>query len=262
MKLLLINSSARTDGNTQRVIELLARDLLAFAREKSLDLSTERVMLARLSIKSCLGCRLCFDRAEQSCPHRDDLLALYEQLRAADGYVFASPVYVEDVNGIMKTMIDRLAFLCHRPSLYGKSTFVLTTSGIGSSRHAISSMSRAFGTWGIKIVGSAQFRMGALTAREEVASRYGKTIARAAKKFLKQLTQKPFRPSAYSLIAFAVQQKMWRRPGVDHDSVDYRYWLDSGWLDRGCRYYNPALARSFRALFFRKVGQFIALFFG
>jgi multimeric flavodoxin WrbA len=262
MKLLLINSSARLDGNTQRIIELFERGLLASARKKSLDLTTERVMLARLSLKNCLGCRLCFDRGEQFCPHRDDLLALYEKLRAADGYVFASPVYVEDVNGIMKTMIDRLAFLCHRPSLYGKSAFVLTTSGIGSSRHAISSMSRAFGTWGIKMVGSAQFRMGALTAREDVESRYGETIVRSAKTFLDQLTQQPFRPSAYSLIAFAVQQRMWSRAGVDHDSVDYRYWQDSGWLDRGCRYYNPALGRTFRALFFRKIGQIISLFFG
>lgn len=262
MKLLLINSSARPDGNTARVMALFERHLLASAKKQPFDLDLEHIRLSQFALKPCLGCRVCFDHGEQFCPHRDDLLALYEKLRAADGFIFASPVYVEDINGMMKTMIDRLAFLCHRPSLYGKSAFLFTTSGIGSSRHAQTTMSKAFGTWGIKTVGHAQFRLGALTCKEEIESRFGLAIERHAQNFIRQLVQTPFRPSAYSLIAFAVQQALWSRKDVDHTSVDYLFWSDSGWLNRGRRYYAPALARSPRALLLHAVGRLIALFFG
>ena len=261
MKLLLINSSARVGGNTARVMELFEQDLLSLARETALDLEIERIPLARLSLKPCLGCRACFDRGEAACPHHDDLLSLYERMQAADGYIIASPVYVEDVNGTLKTMIDRMAFLCHRPALYGKSALLFTTSGIGSSRHALTTMEKAFGTWGIKTAATARYNLGALTEREEVAARYGKQIDHTARLLLKRMCQSPFRPSLYSLIAFTVQQALWSRPSVDHDTLDYRYWSESGWLERGRRYYDPALARSIKARVARGLGKIIALFF-
>ena len=176
MKLLLINSSGRTAGNTARVMDLLEQNFMKIARETALDLTCERISLTQLSLKPCIGCRACFDRGESSCPQQDDLLMLYEKMREADGYVIASPIYVEDVNGILKTMIDRMAFLCHRPALYGKSALLFTTSGIGSSRHALTTMTKGFGTWGIKTAATMQFSLGALTAREEVAVRYEKKI--------------------------------------------------------------------------------------
>ncbi len=261
MKLLLIQSSGRTHGNTARVMDAYAHALQALANESAIELELDRIDLARLSILPCIGCRTCFDRGEDSCPHQDDVLSLYARMRLADGYLIASPIYVEDINGTLKTMIDRMAFLCHRPALFGKSAFLFTTNGIGSSRHALATMSKAFGTWGIKTAGQAQFRLGALSTRDEIAARYGKAIERDARRFFRQLLRQPFRPSMYSLIAFTVQQSLWSKSSVDHDTVDYRYWRDSGWLERGRRYYVPALARSPKAILARGLGKIIALFF-
>jgi multimeric flavodoxin WrbA len=262
MKLLMINSSGRAAGNTARVMDLLEQNFNTIARETALDLTVERVSLARLALKPCIGCRACFDRGEAFCPQKDELLALYEKMREADGYVIASPIYVEDVNGMLKTMIDRMAFLCHRPALYGKSALLFTTSGIGSSRHALTTMTKAFGTWGIKNAATMQLSLGALTPREEVEKRFARKIASAARKFLRERMLSPFRPSFYSLIAFTVQQALWSRNGVDHDTVDYRYWQDSGWLDRGRWYYLAAQKHTPKALLARGLGKFIALFFG
>ena len=93
MKLLLLNSSARAGGNTARTMDLLEENLVALAKQNGLALTCERVSLARLALKPCIGCRACFDRGETTCPQQDELLALYERMRAADGYVIASPVY-------------------------------------------------------------------------------------------------------------------------------------------------------------------------
>ena len=262
MKLLLINSSGRTGGNTARVMALFEESLAAEAKMYGVELELVRVNLAQLGLLPCLGCRACFDRGEEACPRKDGLLALQDQLRAADGYLFASPVYVEDVNGTMKTLIDRMAFVCHRPAFYGKHALVFTTSGIGSSNHALNTMRTALSTRGVRVSGGLKFRLGALSTLEETRARYGKSINRAASSFLRTLRQKPFRPSFYSLLAFSVQQSYWRTHKAERETFDHRFWSQSGWLNQGRRYYDPTMACSPLATLAYALGKVVALFFG
>lgn len=262
MKLLLINSSARTGGNTGRVMNLFEESLLSLAREQGITLTLTRVNLAQRDLLPCLGCRACFDRGEEACPRKDDLLQLRNELLDADGYLIASPVYVEDVNGTMKTLIDRLAFFSHRPALFGKAALLHVTSGSGSSNHALHTMRTAFGTWGIRVVKGQKFCLGALTSEEEIRAHYGASISRAAASLLAALRQQPFRPSFFSLLAFSVQQAMWHRDAKIKHSFDLQFWQQSGWLDRGRRYYDPALARGPRAVVAYLLGKLITLFFG
>ena len=105
-----------------------------------------------------------------------------------------------------------------------------------------------------------QLSLGALTPREEVNKRYGKRISAAAARFVRDLTL-PFRPSFYSLIAFTVQQALWKRDRVDHASFDYRFWQENGWLDYGRWYYDAAQKRTPRVLLARLLGKLTALFF-
>lgn len=261
MKLLLINSSGRTSGNTARVLTLFEESLAAEATKNSFALELVRVNLAQLDLLPCLGCRACFDRGEETCPRKDGLLALRDQMLAADGYLFASPVYVEDVNGTMKTLIDRMAFVCHRPAFFGKHALVFTTSGIGSSNHALNTMRTALGTWGVRVSRGLKFRLGAISTLEETRTRYSKSIDHAASEFLQAL-RKPFLPSFYSLLAFSVQQSYWRTHEVERETFDHRFWSQSGWLDHGRLYYDPVMAHSFRASFAYALGKVIALFFG
>lgn len=262
MKLLLINSSARVSGNTGRVMDLYEEALSVLSRELDIEIVTERVNLARLNLKTCLGCRACFDLGEEKCPLHDELLPLRDRLRAADGYVIASPVYVEDVNSVMKNWIDRMAFTSHRPAFYGKTALLYITSGIGSSNHALRTMQTAFGTWAIKTLGGEKYRLGASTEAVEIRSRYEAKIQRSARRLVCSIQQQPFRPSFYSLLAFTVQQVLWRGKEAYLNTYDYAFWQDAGWLERGRRYYDPAMARSPKALVARLLGKFIALFFG
>ncbi|MEA4938456.1 MAG: flavodoxin family protein [Christensenella sp.] len=262
MKLLLINSSARAGGNTARVMDLYEVAFSALARELGVEIETEQVNLSRLSPKTCLGCRACFDLGEEKCPLHDELLPLRDRLLTADGYVIASPVYVEDVNSVMKNWIDRMAFTSHRPALFGKTALLYTTCGIGSSNHALRTMQTAFGTWAMKTIIGGKYRLGAITEPEEIRRRYAKQISRSARRLVSSIQKKPFRPSLYSLIAFTVQQTYWRRNKAYFNTFDYAFWNSAGWLDNGRRYYDPAMARSLRASVARLLGKFVALFFG
>ncbi len=262
MKLILINSSARVGGNTGRVMTQFEEAFSRLARERKIAIETECVNLARLPLKACMRCRVCFDKGEQNCPLKDELLPLWERMHAADGYVIASPVYVEDVNGVMKNWIDRMAFTSHRPAFFGKRALLFTTSGIGSSNHALNTMSTAFGTWGIKVTQRMRFRLGALSEPDEIRLRYGDAINRTASQYLNALQQQHFTPSFYSLLAFTVQQAYWRKHERERDTYDSLFWQEQGWLFAGRRYYDRSMERSFRALVARQVGKIVALFFG
>lgn len=261
MRIVMLVSSGRRGGNTDGISVLLEKELLLLAQSKHTELVIDKYMLGHQDIRNCRGCRACFDRGEQSCPLKDDLHLLWEQLREADGIVLGSPVYVEDINGVMKNWIDRMAFNSHRPGLAGKAAYVYTTSGAGSSNHAIRTMQTALSTWGVYIAGSDRFRAGGLSKIDELKARHGKIIRKAAERLFDAIHDKrPLKPSFYLLVAFSVQQISWRRE-EDKASVDYRYWAGNGWLDKGCRYYFPDRANPLKVLASRLIGKAVALFF-
>jgi hypothetical protein len=68
MKILSIVSSYRMDGNTGRTVSLIEEQLQKEAAQRHVSLEIERISLGRLDVRTCRGCRLCFDRGEDMCP--------------------------------------------------------------------------------------------------------------------------------------------------------------------------------------------------
>ena len=104
-KVLCIESSARTGGLTAT----LADECLAGAREAGAE--TEIVRLKDLKIERC---RMCDEqgwgecRKAGRCVIADDFAGVFENLRAADGLILATPVYFADLSESMKALVDRL----------------------------------------------------------------------------------------------------------------------------------------------------------
>ncbi len=119
MKILSLVSSYRRGGNTERIVNLIEKELLSLAEKEKITLEIERMPLAYLDIRTCRGCRACFDHGEEKCPLKDDVLSIRDRMLQVDGILAASPIYVEDVNAIMKNWIDRMAYICHRPAFAG-----------------------------------------------------------------------------------------------------------------------------------------------
>ncbi len=124
MKIISLVSSYRINGNTNTAVSLIEKQLLSIADKENIALEVEKIQLGHLDIKTCCGCRVCFDKGEGKCPLKDDLLEIWDKIHQTDGILVASPVYVEDVNGIMKNWIDRMAFNCHRPAFAGKTVYI------------------------------------------------------------------------------------------------------------------------------------------
>lgn len=262
MKILSLTSSCRKGGNTDRLVELIEKELFSFAEKEKITLEVERIPLAYLDIGICRGCRVCFDNNEAKCPLKDDLLSIRDKMIQADGILAASPVYVEDVNGIMKNWIDRMAFNCHRPAFAGKSAYVVTTSGTGSTSHSLKTISFAFMSWGISIAGKSSFRAGALMETADMETKFINKIREAARTLFNSIRDNTVvQPSFYSLIVFKVQQKYWLKAAGYHDTYDYKYWNDKGWIDKNCDFYVPHCTNPVKKIIARFIAAIAAKFF-
>ncbi len=254
MKLLLINGSYRKNGNTDQILELIHTELEQLSAQSQVSLEIESISLARLDLAPCRGCRACFDRGEEKCPVKDQMSEIRAKMRDADGLVIACPVYVNDVNGITKTWIDRMAYACHRPEFAGKCAYLIATVGSGPTSHAMQTLQFALSSWGYHITGKAGLKMGAITRPPETQEKFQTQASKAAQAIFTALgKQKVLNPSFMSLMIFRIQQKSWRRNG-DPQSVDYLYWKDKGWLEEKRNFYIEHRANPFKTGLARLAG--------
>ena len=261
MKILTLMSSFRKHGNTAHVVELFHQELKRLGEQNGEPIEIEMLQVGHMDLGLCRGCRACFDLGEEKCPLKDELLAVKDKILAADGILAASPVYVDDVNGIMKNLIDRLAHVCHRPQFAGKTVYLLATSGGSPAGHTLRTLSTAWLTWGAHLAGSASFMTGAKMPPDEISERYQEKIARSAGKFFRAVHQERYRnPSFINLIVFRTQQRAWSN--APQDSLDYQYWKQQGWTDPQCSYYIPHRAGILKTGPARGVGWFLSLFMG
>lgn len=262
MRIISIVSSGRKNGNTERIVRHIQEEFLLIAITKNLKVEFEQIYLANSDIKFCRGCRICFDKGEDSCPLKDMLLNIRDKISQADGVIFASPVYVEDINGIMKNWIDRMAFNCHRPAFAGKAAVIVTTSGVGSSNHALKTMKSALLTWGFHISAQSKFRTGGFIEDEQINSRYGNKIKVIANKLFDTIYgHRAEYPSFYSLMVFKVQQKYWQKTKKEWNTFDYFYWKSKGWIEKTCNYYIRHNSSLIKVKLAEIVGNIISIFF-
>jgi multimeric flavodoxin WrbA len=252
-------SSGRKKGNTARIVQMIAAHLDTIAARHDEPLDFETRYLAHMDLRPCLGCRTCFDRGEDKCPLKDDLPTIKAKVDAADGIILASPVYVNDVNGVAKTWIDRLAYVCHRPAFAGKCAYLIATVADSPTSHTLRTMDIALRTWGFHIAGQAGYKMGALMPQDEVARRYQGETAEVAEALFQAIRDQAFlRPSFLSLMMFKIQQQSWQEE--DPDSYDYAYWKKQGWFDPDCTFFIAHRANPVKVALARLTGSVLARF--
>jgi len=195
MKILALVSGHRKKGNTARIVQTIEAHLQAIAARQQQPLEFDTLYLGDLNVQFCRGCRTCFDRGEDKCPLKDDVPVIRARMDAADGVIVASPIYMDDVNGIAKNWIDRLACISHRPAFGGKCAYPLVTVGSSQTGHALRTLNAALLVWGFHLMEQA-----------ELERRYQREAARVAEQLFRAVVeQQALRPSFVSLLAFKIQ---------------------------------------------------------
>lgn len=196
----------------------------------------EIVALCDYRIETCRGCKLCFEKGEEFCPSKDDRDLLIEKIMASDGVVFASPNYSFQVSGIMKTFLDRLGFVFHRPCFHGRTFTSIVAQGVYGGRRIVKYLDFVGGGLGFDVVKGSCFTAFEPMTEKELHKR-DKALAKQSKRFYERLNDPSLKvPSLFELMVFRMARTSMRIT-LDDSNLDYRYYTERGWFDSD--YYYP-----------------------
>jgi multimeric flavodoxin WrbA len=202
--------------------------------------------LADYEIKHCLGCQRCILR-DVPCPQEDDAERVLSQIREADGLILSSPVYMLNVTGKLKSLIDRSASWFHRPVLVGKPALVASSTAGSGLKETLDYLEKVIIQWGAHPTD----RIGRSLTKP-------RTIEKSnLSRFLWHLRHAPdrYRPSLQQLIFYQVQKVV----ALKTSPVDRTYWEAQGWDE--AIYYHPCrigplkrvIAAAFYWMLYRRV---------
>lgn len=179
------------------------------------DVEVEILSLYDFNIQECFGCEKCI--IQDDCVHNDDMELLMDKMKAADGIILSSPVYLQQVCGKLKNFIDRTCLWYHRPVLYGKPVLCVATtkgSGLKSTLSYLRSVAVQWGAMPIGSIGRTIRSINHPVTKNELSG------------FIK-LLQKPqsYRPTMNNLINFEIQKALAKYL----NGLDASYWIEKGW---------------------------------
>lgn len=153
-KIIAIAGSNNKSSQTYRLLKLWLK------RMSELDESVqyEVLLLRDFKLAMCEGCGTCLDKGECILDQEDDMPLLREKMLENDIIIFSSPVYHQNMSGIMKNFIDRVAFDSHKLVLSGKLGFTLTTTRFLGGKNVSDMLWQIQTSFGIKNIDNFVFR--------------------------------------------------------------------------------------------------------
>ena len=189
----------------------------------------------------CSGCYNCFLKGIEKCPHFKFSGPILEAVKAADGLIISSPVYVMAESAQIKALLDHFGsiYLPHRPEelMFSKVGLVVSTTVGGGLEKAVAVIKRNLKYWGFRRVISTGFPLYALNyseMSEKKQRRIEAKLERKAVSFFKLAERRErLSPELFTRFWFFIMKKM--ISGYDEDNLDKQYWLQKGWLTGGSR---------------------------
>lgn len=222
MKILAINGSPRTVAGTTRRLVKMALD---GAEEAGAE--TGIVDICDLQVTPCTACDGC--TISGRCVYEDDVQPLIEQMKEADGIIFASPVYIDNVSGQMKIFFDRLADAIHYQILDGKFGCSVSTTHTSGGEEVVSYMNHVLNYLGVISVGGISAATGGdssvLYDREDEAINLGRKLAVAITSGFSDPAQET---------EIAENREFFKEIVVengDFRTEDYERWVRKGWIN-------------------------------
>ena len=204
------------------------------------------ISLADHEIGDCIGCEACIRKASR-CWQNDDTQAILAQLVEADGVVVASPVYMMNATGKLKSLIDKTASWFLRPPMVGKPALLVATTAGAGLKETLRYLEQVVSQWGAHPTG--RIGRSVMTQRPVDESEISD--------FLWHLRHErsEFRPSLNQLTLYQVQKVM----ALKTSTLDREFWSARGW-DRQLYYYacrigwlKRVFARAFYRMLYRRI---------
>ncbi len=182
------------------------------------------LMLNELDIGMCKGCYLCNKRGEEQCPLKDDRDMIIEEMEKADGIIFASPVYVNHITGLMKNFIDRIGFFAHRPSFFDKQVMAMATCNSFGDKEAYGYLEGVVNVFGMNVTTTLGLAF-ATHSEAETNANHEKTVKAFDKFFTSIDNNEKVTPTMNQLVMFN-SFKMVSAMFQNEFPADYSYYKD------------------------------------
>lgn len=209
-KVLLINASNRRK-NTYKLLSSI-EDIL-----KNKGYETELISLSNYKIDFCKGCEACILKGD--CFLKDESKIVMKKIIESDGLVIGTPVYLNNMSGILKTFIDRTCSWFHRSEVAQKPTLLLANTQGSGLKNTINSIEEAMIQWGVALGGS---------------------ITRNGRSFNKPIEEKEvaefirlvessgmsYSPNFKEIYTYNIQRAL----ANNVFPVDKEYWINKGWI--------------------------------
>ena len=113
--MLLINCSNREKNNYK-----ILNDIKTY--------NDKLISLTHKKMDFCLGCESCQKNLEKFCVLNDYITNnVYEEIINEDNIIFASPMYMSNINAILKNLLDRLNSFYNHKLLKDKKIYLILT---------------------------------------------------------------------------------------------------------------------------------------
>ena len=238
MKFLVIDASTRngfTRHASEKYYELLG----------NVDKSIVRI--SDLIIDPCIGCNICLRKPESECPHySDDCKYILDLILEADAIIYFIPNFSLNIPGKLKMLFDRLAFVFHRPRLFGKVSTCFVVEGVYGGKNIIKYHNELMSFWGSNII-KGEIIKGGLSYKnefinEELIKLFQKNIRKLQNKLNSNLYQSP---TLFRLMIFRMTRSSMKYFD-EATPVDKAYYKAKGWNDS--TYYYPVKMNIFKIL--------------
>ena len=221
MKILTIHGSPHTTRSTTRK---LAGLVLEGAAEAGAE--TEMIDLCDFRVTPCTACDACSFNGV--CVNDDDVPSIIERMNEADGIVFASPVYIDNVSGQMKIFFDRLADAIHYQLLAGKYGCSVATTHTSGGEEVVAYQNHVLNYLGVIAVGGLSVATGGnaetIDAVEVSARALGRKLFEAIRNGFFDPTQEEEIAGNREFFKDLVIENR------DFRTEEYERWVRMGWI--------------------------------
>ncbi|HOK80292.1 MAG TPA: flavodoxin family protein [bacterium] len=214
--ILLISASPRK--NKSQTFALANQVLAGCSPETS-----EVIHLCDYKIEFCRHCEKCHKKI-LDCPIKDDVKWILQKMLDADGIILASPNYINQVTGAMKTLFDRSSHFIHCKKLLDKYVAGVISSGSGRDKPVIDYLRHYAFTCGAQFVGAVSSSVPISEEKKKQAFKLGVKLASAIK------NRKIF-PAQVKIIQQGKEYFKNRIIARKHEwQGEYDYWKEKKWL--------------------------------
>jgi multimeric flavodoxin WrbA len=147
----------------------------------------------------------------------------------ADGLIWSTPVYSLQVTALLKNMLDRFAYIFHRPRFFHKTCIAIVTQGVYGSKATIKYLDEVSWFWGFKVCPGLGLTVSDNPLPKEQHNN-GLQIIKSAQSFYDMLTNPHDRvPTIKEILMFRMLRSIHSRSaGLIRD---HEYFRDQGWFD-------------------------------